>query len=98
MPLLEMISLFLAQSKEMAERLMRIGVPPERVVVMGNLKYDVRASNESELTAMLRRRLPVGSKVLVCGSTLEGEEQLLLDAWTAVLATTPNAVMVLAPR
>ncbi len=97
-PFLEMISLFLAQSKEMAERLMRIGVPPERVVVMGNLKYDVRASNESELTAMLRRRLPVGSKVLVCGSTLEGEEQLLLDAWTAVLATTPNAVMVLAPR
>ena len=97
-PFLEMISLFLAQSKETAERLMRIGVPSERVVVMGNLKYDVRAGSESELTAMLRQRLPVGSKVLVCGSTLEGEEQILLDAWTAVLATTPNAVMVLAPR
>jgi 3-deoxy-D-manno-octulosonic-acid transferase len=97
-PFLEMISLFLAQSRETAERLMRIGVPPERVVVMGNLKYDVRAGSESGLTATLRQRLPVGSKVLVCGSTLEGEEQLLLDAWPAVLATTPNAVMVLAPR
>jgi 3-deoxy-D-manno-octulosonic-acid transferase len=97
-PFLEMISLFLAQSKETAERLMRIGVPSERVVVMGNLKYDVRSSSESELTAILRQRLPAGSKVLVCGSTLEGEEQLLLAAWTAVLATTPNAVMVLAPR
>jgi 3-deoxy-D-manno-octulosonic-acid transferase len=36
--------------------------------------------------------------VVVCGSTLEGEEQVLLEAWPAVLAAEPNAVMVLAPR
>ena len=40
-PFLEMISLFLAQSNETAERLVKIGAPPERVRVMGNLKYDV---------------------------------------------------------
>jgi 3-deoxy-D-manno-octulosonic-acid transferase len=97
-PFLEMISLFLAQSKETAERLVKIGAPAERVHVMGNLKYDVRVGSESALTEMLRKRLPVGAKVVVCGSTLEGEEQVLLEAWRAVLATETNAVMVLAPR
>jgi 3-deoxy-D-manno-octulosonic-acid transferase len=97
-PFLQEISLFLAQSKETAERLVKIGAPVERVRVTGNLKYDVRIGNASALTEMLRERLPVRAKVLVCGSTLEGEEQILLDAWPAVLATEPNAVMVLAPR
>jgi 3-deoxy-D-manno-octulosonic-acid transferase len=97
-PFLERISLFLAQSDETAERLVKIGAPADRVKVMGNLKYDVRVSSESELTKMLRKRLPVGAKVLVCGSTLEGEEQVLLQAWRAVVAAEPNAVMVLAPR
>ncbi len=58
-PFLEKISLFLAQSKETAERLVKIGAPAERVKVTGNLKYDVRAANDSALTEMLRERLPV---------------------------------------
>ncbi len=97
-PFLEEISLFLAQSKETAERLVKIGAPVERVRVTGNLKYDLRVAKSSALTEMLRERLPVRAKVLVCGSTLEGEEQVLLEAWPAVLATESNAVMVLAPR
>ncbi len=95
---LGMISLFLAQSEESAERLVKIGAAAERVKVMGNLKYDVRVGDESALTAMLRARLPVGAEVLVCGSTLEGEEKILLAAWPAVLAAAPSAVMVIAPR
>ncbi len=97
-PFLELTSLFLAQSKETAERLVKIGAPPERVKVTGNLKYDVRTGGESGLTEMLQEHLPKGAKVLVCGSTLEGEEQVLLQAWSAVLEAEPNAVMVLAPR
>jgi len=97
-PLLGKVSLYLAQSEETAERLRRIGAPAERVRVTGNLKYDLRASGESGLTAMLRERLPEGARVVVCGSTLEGEEWMLLEAWPAVLAAEPRAVMVLAPR
>ncbi|WP_433974130.1 3-deoxy-D-manno-octulosonic acid transferase [Tunturiibacter lichenicola] len=97
-PFLEMISLFLAQSEETAERLVKIGALAERVRVTGNLKYDVRVGAESVLTEMLRSALPVGARVIVCGSTLDGEEKILLEAWPALLAKEPNAVMVLAPR
>jgi len=97
-PFLEKISLFLAQSTETAERLVKMGAPAERVRVIGNLKYDVRVGGDSAVTEMLRERLPVEAKVVVCGSTLEGEEQALLAAWPGTLAAEPNAVMVLAPR
>jgi 3-deoxy-D-manno-octulosonic-acid transferase len=36
--------------------------------------------------------------VLVCGSTVDGEEPLLLKAFQDILAAHPRAVMILAPR
>lgn len=97
-PLLAKISLFLAQSTETADRLRQIGAPVDRIEVTGNLKYDLRESRESPLVAALRAQLPPDARVVVCGSTLEGEEKILLAAWPAVLAAQPRAIMVLAPR
>jgi 3-deoxy-D-manno-octulosonic-acid transferase len=97
-PLLERVSLYLAQSAESAERLIKIGAPEARVRVAGNLKYDIRVGGESPLTEMLRGQLPAEARVVVCGSTLEGEERMLLEAWPAVVTAEPGAVMVLAPR
>ena len=97
-PLLDKISLYLAQSQENADRLVRIGAPADRVQVVGNLKYDVRTATANALTESLRANLPTDAPVIVCGSTLEGEERMLLDAWPTVLEAEPRAVMVLAPR
>jgi 3-deoxy-D-manno-octulosonic-acid transferase len=97
-PLLAKISLFLAQSEETAGRLAQIGAPAGRIEITGNLKYDLRESRESPLAAMLGAQLPKDARVVVCGSTLEGEEKILLAAWSAVLAAQPRSVMVLAPR
>lgn len=97
-PLLAQVSVYLAQSEENAERLRRIGAPAERVRVTGNLKYDIRVGGESALTEMLRGRLAGDARMVVSGSTLEGEDRLLLEAWPAVLAAEPRAVMILAPR
>jgi 3-deoxy-D-manno-octulosonic-acid transferase len=97
-PLLRGVSLFLAQSEENARRLIEIGAPPDRVRVPGNLKYDIKAPDVSVMTSLLRSLLPAQAKTLVCGSTLEGEEAMLLAAWPEVLKSHPRAVMVLAPR
>lgn len=97
-PLLKHVSLFLAQSEETASRLVEIGVPAERVRVSGNLKYDIKAAGESSMTALLREKIPLNARVLVAGSTLDGEEKMLLEAWTKALETTPGAVLILAPR
>jgi 3-deoxy-D-manno-octulosonic-acid transferase len=97
-PFLEMLTLVLAQSAEDARRFVAIGVPEVRVRVGGNLKFDARPPQSAPVVEQLRARLPQGAKVLVAGSTLEDEERVLLEAWPAICARVPNAVMVLAPR
>lgn len=97
-PFLSTLTRVLAQSEEDARRFVAIGVLEERVCVGGNLKYDARPLQSSTLEQQLRARLPASARVLVAGSTMEGEESALLDAWPAIAGQISGAVMVLAPR
>jgi 3-deoxy-D-manno-octulosonic-acid transferase len=96
-PLLERLSRVLAQSTTDAERLKAIGCLPERTSVAGNLKFDVRAAWEAEATVQLKAPA-AGLRLVVAGSTLEGEEAALVDAWPRLLEYDPQLAMVLAPR
>ena len=94
------IDLFLAQTEEDARRLRDIGAPAERIHVSGNLKFDVAAPAAPSIVASLRAAFQQAGAgpVIVCGSTVEEEEGLLLRAFENVLASHPRAVMILAPR
>jgi 3-deoxy-D-manno-octulosonic-acid transferase len=96
-PLLSRLSRVLSQSAADAERLTTIGCMPERVTVTGNLKFDVRAAQEAEATRLIRT---LGSNLtfVVAGSTVEGEETPLLEAWPKLVVGIPRLAMVLAPR
>jgi 3-deoxy-D-manno-octulosonic-acid transferase len=96
-PLLRRLARVMAQSETDAKRLRAIGCAAERVTVAGNLKFDVRAADEAESTKFLRRQAE-GSRFVVAGSTHEGEEEALFDAWRNVLQGDPALVMILAPR
>lgn len=98
---LETVSLFLAQSDEDMRRLIAIGAQPARCKVSGNLKFDIAPlAAPPAIVGQLRQSMLVGSAgpVIVCGSTVEGEEPQVLEAFRAVVAAVPNAVLVLAPR
>ncbi|HEX3662440.1 MAG TPA: 3-deoxy-D-manno-octulosonic acid transferase [Acidobacteriaceae bacterium] len=84
------VTVALAQSDLDAERLRVLGVTNVRVA--GNLKFDVRVAKPAAVTMLLRAHRSPGAPVLVCGSTLAGEEEMLLDAMPA------EAVTILAPR
>jgi len=96
-PFLRMISLFLAQSGEAGERLVTIGVPVERVKVMGNLKYDVQSKEASSMTKRVGSLLRQ-ARLIVAGSTLANEEETLLAAWPAIQKAVPDAALLIAPR
>jgi 3-deoxy-D-manno-octulosonic-acid transferase len=94
------VDLFLAQTSNDAERLKDIGASAERVRVAGNLKFDIPAPAPPAIMERLRNSIAEsgGGPVLVCGSTVEGEESLLLKAFENLLVQHPQAVMILAPR
>jgi 3-deoxy-D-manno-octulosonic-acid transferase len=97
---LQQVDLFLTQTQEDAYRLTQIGAPAERIHTMGNLKFDVPAPAAPPIVASLRSAFQQAnaSPVIVCGSTVEGEEPLLLQAFVNILAGHPRAAMILAPR
>src|SRR4051812_13680441 len=94
------VDLFLAQSEEDKRRLVEIGAAAERVQVSGNLKFDVKPPAKLEVVEQMRQATARGggTPIIVAGSTVEGEELLLLGVFQSILREHPEAVLILAPR
>lgn len=82
-----------AQTEGDAQRLRMLGA--EGVHVSGNLKFDLQAPAAHSELAQYWRASMGGCPVVLCASTREGEEELLLTAWQKA---RPNALLVLVPR
>lgn len=97
--MLKQLSVVAAQSKDDAARFVSSGANPENVVTTGSLKFD-REINHSvfERGEALRRELGVNRFVFMAGSTREGEEEILLDAFEMAKDKTSGLLMIIAPR
>jgi 3-deoxy-D-manno-octulosonic-acid transferase len=92
------IDLFLMQGEAHADRIRAMAAPPERVRVTGNLKFDaVEAGRVPERLSRLLASV-AGQPLWVAGSTVAGEEELVLEAFHRVRETVPNARLLIAPR
>jgi 3-deoxy-D-manno-octulosonic-acid transferase len=97
--LFRQLSACAVQNEVYAERFRRVGVAPERLEVLGNLKHDRRPSVAGREGSATRERLGWGdSLVLVAGSTHPGEEALLCALLPRLRALDPRLRLVLAPR
>jgi 3-deoxy-D-manno-octulosonic-acid transferase len=92
--------LFLTQSETDSERLIELGAERKRVIVTGNMKYDMPPPAANALVTWLAaqesrsRRQPL----LVAGSVSAGEEAAVLEALAVVEKQWPQTLLVLAPR
>jgi 3-deoxy-D-manno-octulosonic-acid transferase len=89
-----------AQTEEDAERFRQLGARPERVRMVGNLKFDAQPPQLGEFARALKAALRQAQRgpVLVAASTMPGEEPLVLEAWDLIQARYPKALLILAPR
>ena len=85
------------QSEMDAERIRTMGADPRKVVVFGNMKYDLPASTPKlgpDLEAAIERWQPL----LVAASTAAGEEELVLEAFGKLRRSNPTLKLLIAPR
>jgi 3-deoxy-D-manno-octulosonic-acid transferase len=87
----------LARTREDAIRFKEIGVPPSRVTVGGDLKFDRAPAPEPPFAGRLRR-LADGRPTLVAGSIAESEIPLVLEVQRWLGKSLPGVFLVLAPR
>jgi len=92
------VDLFLMQGNDHARRIGGLGAPSERVRVLGNLKFDaVTAAAATDEIARLFERA-AGHPLWVAGSTMPGEEKMVLAALRKVRERVPEVALVMAPR
>ncbi|WP_373499009.1 3-deoxy-D-manno-octulosonic acid transferase [Desulfococcus sp.] len=90
-----------APSAEDGRRWAGLGVPADRILVTGNIKFDQPISGISDdMGQRMRRSLAVapGRRILVAGSTHDGEETHLADAFLRLREACPGLCLVAAPR
>lgn len=95
------IDFFCVQNSIYLERFKKLGVPPEKMEVTGNMKFDefYPKLSEKELAAW-REQLGISStdQILVAGSTHDPEEKLLISALQDVWQEHPQLKALIVPR
>ena len=97
---LEHVDLFLTQTDVDRRRLFGIGAPEGHVHVSGNLKFDAPEPAPPPILEQLKMALRTenAGPVVVCGSTVEGEEDMLAPIFAKLFQAYPHSVVLLAPR
>lgn len=100
-PLLKAFRCVCAQTDRDRRRFINLGVSGNAVVAVGNMKFDqapanISVSDRQQLSATLN--LPAGSPCWVAGSTHQGEEEILCDAYRMLFASGIEAALIVAPR
>lgn len=93
-PVWSQLAVVAAADAPSVEHYAALGVPPQRLVLTGNLKFDQgNAAQAWEHLPWLE-----GRPIVVAGSTHEGEEASLLAAWPEFARQHPGALLIVVPR
>ena len=96
---LDDLSIAMMQSEQDATRIRELGLPAERILVPGNLKFDVaETALDDAVTNELRVRFQIDGKraVIVAASTHAPEESVVLEAFKQIKYR--DARVIIAPR
>jgi 3-deoxy-D-manno-octulosonic-acid transferase len=96
------VSLFAVQSQDYAERFKLLGVPAEKLIVTGSVKYDGATGDRDSPKAKELARLLVIERdnpiIWVAGSTHAPEEEIILDLFDKLIVSHPALILILVPR
>lgn len=97
-PLFRSFAVLAMQTEADARRMVSLGVPAERVLALGNLKFDTATPAEAEVIDPGQFGIAPGSRVWVAGSTHAGEEEIIFRVMQRLLSRYPDLCLVVAPR
>ncbi|MDY0268741.1 3-deoxy-D-manno-octulosonic acid transferase [Trichloromonas sp.] len=100
-PILEQINAFCMQTELDAQRIVTMGARLERVLVTGNLKFDMQVHpvDSAERERLWNTfHLPPGAVVWVAGSTHPGEEEIIVSVYRELVVSGEPLFLILVPR
>ena len=99
-PMLQEMSLIVAQYATDADRYKRLGANPQTTIVSGSIKFDIEITQAlREDISRLKRDWNLNNRpVWIAASTHEGEDDILLNTHQRLLAEHPTLLLILVPR
>ncbi|WP_394753951.1 lipid IV(A) 3-deoxy-D-manno-octulosonic acid transferase [Crenothrix sp.] len=97
-PALAHVTIF-AQSQQDNDRFIAIGVNPQHVKTVGNMKFDLNSSSDNrEQGLAIKAQLFKNRFVWLIASTHEGEEDIFLAIYKKIKPTIPELLLLIVPR
>jgi len=99
-PMLKELSLVAVQNKVDGDRFCALGLPKDRLQVTGSIKFDLQIPADLiERAVKMRANWGATARpVVIAASTHEGEDQLVLQAFSKLQQNVKNPLLVLVPR
>ncbi len=97
-PMFQCLSFLCMQTLRDRKEMALLGVTPEKLLILGNLKFATRTQGKAHLPKPQIDLLPKDRILFIAGSTHPGEEQLLIDSYKRLRNTHPGLFLLLAPR
>lgn len=97
--MLRQVTLIAANGRPDADRFIALGAPKEKVMVTGNIKFDLVIPDELATASIaLRETLGKDRFIWIAASTHEGEEEIVLSVHQKLLEVNKKALLILVPR
>jgi 3-deoxy-D-manno-octulosonic-acid transferase len=97
-PMFQSFSFLCMQTKRDRDKMEEMGLPPEKLRTLGNLKFDTAPGKENPSLQSPAVLLPKDRILFICGSTHPGEEKILIACYSQVRKTHPELFLIIAPR
>jgi 3-deoxy-D-manno-octulosonic-acid transferase len=98
--MLDSIDMVACQSEADGERLLGLGLEPQRLEITGSIKFDLELGEDlKERSAQLADHWGTGNRpVLVAASTHSGEDEQILQAFSLLRSSVKDLLLILVPR
>lgn len=93
-PILKKYTNIFTQSAQDNQKFTSLGASSCKTKIMGNLKFDIQAPDVSDLNFNKNS----SHKILLAGSTHDGEEKIILDSFFELKKEIPEIKLIIAPR
>ncbi len=103
-PMFRTFTLLSMQTRNDAEKFTTLGIEADKVVTLGNLKFDTsqfeisRADNALNQSARKVYGFDAAAPLWICGSTHRGEEEILFQVYCQLRQAISGLQLLLAPR
>jgi 3-deoxy-D-manno-octulosonic-acid transferase len=99
-PMFEKVTAICVQNQRDYQNYLTLGVSRDKLTLTNNIKFDLTISDHDiALSHTIKTNVALEERLLiVAGSTHEPEEQILLEAYLALVTVYPDLLLVLVPR